>query len=173
VNKKAILAGTVATLVLAGCGSSSSSSSSSSAAASAPAATTTAAASAPAAGATISAATVPGVGSVLVNDKGHTLYVFNPDQHAHVTCTGSCAAVWPPLMASSTKPTVSAPLKASLLGTDPDPSGGQVITYNGWPLYTYVGDAAAGTASGQAENLNGGVWYAITPAGVVVTKPAS
>lgn len=161
----------------AGCGSSSSSSSSTST----PAATTTAATSAKAvakksakaaaAKLTVSAATVPGLGVILVNSQGRTLYTFAPDKKSKVTCVGSCASVWPPVtLSAGAAPAAAKQLKASLLASDPDPSGGKVVTYAGWPLYTYVGDSAAGTASGQAKNLNGGFWYVITPAGKVITK---
>jgi predicted lipoprotein with Yx(FWY)xxD motif len=100
--------------------------------------------------------------------------MFVPDQRKRVTCVGSCAAVWPPLkLASGQKPVASGQVKASLLGSDPDPEGGRVVTYNGWPLYTYVADTSAGTATGQAVNLNGGLWYVLAPSGQVIrTKPA-
>ena len=54
----------------------------------------------------------------------------------------------------------------------PDPAGGRVVTYAGWPLYTYVTDTAPGTATGQALNLNGGLWYALAPSGQVIHKKA-
>jgi predicted lipoprotein with Yx(FWY)xxD motif len=114
---------------------------------------------------------VSGLGTVLVDGKGHTLYVFAPDQAKKVTCTGSCASVWPPLkVASGQKPTLSGGVKASLVSSAPNPSGGSVVTYNGWPLYDYAADAAAGTASGQALNSSGGLWYVITPGGQVIKK---
>ena len=161
----------------AGCGSSSSSSSSTST----PAATTTAATSAKAAAKkaakaaaaklTVSAATVPGLGVILVNSQGRTLYTFAPDKKSKVTCVGSCASVWPPVtLSAGAAPAAAKQLKASLLSSDTNPSGGKVVTYAGWPLYTYVGDSAPGTASGQAKNLNGGLWYVITPTGKVITK---
>jgi predicted lipoprotein with Yx(FWY)xxD motif len=170
----AILIIPVLAVAAAGCGSSSSSSSSSSSA-STPAATTTTSATKPAKAAatklTISAATVPGLGVILVNAEGRTLYTFAPDKKTKVTCVGSCAAVWPPVTLSAGAAAAAAKqLKASLLSSDPNPSGGKVVTYAGWPLYTYIGDSAPGTASGQAKNLNGGLWYVITPAGKVITK---
>jgi predicted lipoprotein with Yx(FWY)xxD motif len=103
-----------------------------------------------------------------VNSQGHALYIFAPDAHKSVTCVGACAQVWPPLKVTASKPTVSGQVKASLLASDPDSAGGRVVTYAGWPLYTYVGDAGAGTANGEAENLNGGVWYVISPSGQVI-----
>jgi predicted lipoprotein with Yx(FWY)xxD motif len=45
-----------------------------------------------------------------------------------------------------------------------------VVTYKGWPLYTYVADTAPGQATGQAVNLNGGLWYVISPDGKVITQ---
>ena len=118
----------------------------------------------------LSVRTLPTVGAVLVNSEGHTLYTFAPDQHAKVTCVSSCAAVWPPLkLASGETAAGSAQLKASLVGSDPDPEGGSVITYAGWPLYTYEADSAAGQDNGQTIEANGGHWYVIAPSGKVIT----
>jgi predicted lipoprotein with Yx(FWY)xxD motif len=106
---------------------------------------------------------------VLVNSAGRALYTFAPDKATKVTCTGACAKIWPPLMLrGGAKPRGSGGVKASLLGSDPDPSGGRVVTYNGWPLYTYVTDTTAHVAHGQALNLNGGVWYLISTSGTPV-----
>jgi predicted lipoprotein with Yx(FWY)xxD motif len=108
---------------------------------------------------------------VLVNAQGRTLYIFAPDNHKKVTCVSTCAAIWPPaFLPSGQKPVAAGPVKQSLLASDPDPAGGQVITYAGWPLYTYVTDSAPGQHTGQALNLNGGLWYVISPAGKVITK---
>lgn len=158
-------------LLAAGCGSSSSTSTKSSA--STPAASS--ASSPPVAGAVqISTRTLPGLGSVLVNAQGRTLYVFAPDKAKKVTCVGACAAVWPPLaLSTGQKPVVSGQAKASLVGSDPNPAGGRTVTYAGWPLYTYVTDTSAGSARGQALSLNGGVWDVIAPSGKVITKKAS
>lgn len=114
---------------------------------------------------------IPGLGPVLLNAQGHTLYTFAPDKDKKVTCVSSCAAVWPPVkLSAGAKATPSGAVKASLLGSDPDPSGGNVVTYAGWPLYTYVGDTSPSIHAGQALNLNGGLWYVISPAGKVITK---
>ncbi|HEV3323192.1 MAG TPA: hypothetical protein VG147_13505 [Solirubrobacteraceae bacterium] len=130
-----------------------------------------AAASAPAAKAvSVSVRTLPNVGAVLVNSGGHTLYTFAPDNHSKVTCVSSCASVWPPLKLASGETAAGSPqLKASLLSSDPDPEGGSVITYAGWPLYTYEADSAAGQDNGQTIEANGGHWYVIAPSGKVIT----
>lgn len=117
---------------------------------------------------------INGLGVVLVNPKGRTLYVFMKDQHRHVTCTGSCASFWHPLKwTSASKPTAGGAAKSSLLGTDKNPSGGRVVTYAKWPLYTYSGDSAAGQHKGQGLNLNGGKWYVISPKGTVIKSSQS
>jgi predicted lipoprotein with Yx(FWY)xxD motif len=117
---------------------------------------------------------VSGLGVILVNPSGRTLYVFMKDARSRVTCTGQCASFWPPLKwKSKSKPTAGGTAKTSLLSTDKNPSGGRVVTYNKWPLYTYTGDSAAGQAKGEALNLNGGKWYVISATGTLVKHKSS
>ncbi len=133
-------------------------------------ASTTTAASPAAKSISLSVRTLPKVGAVLVNAEGHTLYTFVPDQHSKVTCVSSCASVWPPLKLASGETAAGPPqLKASLLSSDPDPEGGSVVTYAGWPLYTYAADGSTGQDNGQAIEANGGRWYVIAPSGKVIT----
>jgi len=121
----------------------------------------------------ISTRRVPKLGTILVDGKGRTLYMFVPDKHRRVTCTGTCAVVWPPVMRpSGAKIEARGKAKTSLFGSDRDPAGGRVVTYHHWPLYTYIADRAPGQAKGQALNLNGGLWYVLGPSGKVIrTKP--
>jgi len=115
---------------------------------------------------TIRTRSLAGVGTVLVNSRGYTLYMFEPDAQRQVTCTGLCAATWPPVKISASGRLVAGPgVRADLLGSDPDPSGGRVVTYNGWPLYTYSGDVQPGQDTGQGIDLNGGVWFLMRPTG--------
>jgi predicted lipoprotein with Yx(FWY)xxD motif len=117
----------------------------------------------------IAAKNVSGVGEVLVDGEGKTLYVFAPDKGKEVTCVSSCAAVWPPVkLEEGQKATGSGKVKSSLLGSDPSSEGGEVVTYAGWPLYGYVADTEPGKATGQGVNLNGGYWYVMSPAGKVI-----
>ncbi len=116
----------------------------------------------------LSAEKIPDLGTVLV-DEGVTLYTFAPDHAAEVTCKGSCASAWPPVtIAAGQKPTGSGVVRQDLIGTDPGPGGSEVVTYAGWPLYSFVSDTEPGEANGQNVNLNGGYWYVISPSGKII-----
>ena len=107
-------------------------------------------------------------GKVLATSSGMTLYLYTPDPKGKSVCTGSCAAVWPPLMTKG-KPLAGKGVKASLLGTTK--RGGKLqVTYAGHPLYTYTGDAKAGQANGQGY---GGIWYVLNASGKKVTSTSS
>ena len=123
----------------------------------------------------VSTKTLPKLGTILVNSKGLTLYMFVPDKQKKVTCVTTCAVVWPPLLLpSGAKAVATGSAETKLLGSDKDSAGGRVITYDGWPLYTYVSDTSPGQTNGQALNLNGGLWYVLSPAGKVIkAKPAT
>ena len=121
--------------------------------------------------ATVKTRKINGLGVVLVNGRGLTLYMFKPDRHKRVTCKGSCAVAWPPLkLKKGQRPTAGGAARQKLLGSDRNPSGGRVVTYNRWPLYRYIADSKPGQANGQATNLNGGLWYVLSPTGKVITK---
>jgi predicted lipoprotein with Yx(FWY)xxD motif len=119
----------------------------------------------------VDTAQVGELGPVLTTSSGQTLYMFPPDAERHVTCVHLCAASWPPLTAAShTAPQAGPGVQQALLGTDPDPTGGPpVVTYDGWPLYTYQDDVKSGEANGQAVDLDGGYWYVMAPSGQPIT----
>ena len=111
---------------------------------------------------------------MLVDGAGFALYNFEPDHRHQVTCTGTCALSWPPLrIAATVKARSGRGVDARLLGDDPDPSGGRVVTYNGWPLYTYADDPQPNVASGQGTDIDGGYWYLILPNGTPLIPPDS
>jgi predicted lipoprotein with Yx(FWY)xxD motif len=118
---------------------------------------------------TIAAKSLPRVGTVLVNAAGYALYMFVPDDQRQVTCTSLCAETWPPVRLRAGTALAAGPgVRQALLGSDADPAGGRVITYDGWPLYAYTGDVYAGQTTGQGIDLNGGYWYLIRPSGQLV-----
>jgi predicted lipoprotein with Yx(FWY)xxD motif len=112
---------------------------------------------APAATGTGLKTTTIGGTTVLTNAKGFTLYSFAPDTPATSKCYGSCAAYWPPVTGT---PAASSALPGRV-GTLKRTDGSEQLTYNGHPLYTYVGDSAPGQARGNNLNLNGGLWHEI------------
>jgi predicted lipoprotein with Yx(FWY)xxD motif len=104
------------------------------------------------------------LGTVLVDQTGKTLYAFAADTKGHSTCTGSCAQYWPPVEAGAGTPGDVAGVSATL-GTTMRPDGTTQLTVNGWPMYTYAGDAKPGEATGQGKNLSGGLWWVVEPDG--------
>jgi predicted lipoprotein with Yx(FWY)xxD motif len=114
-------------------------------------------------------ASMGSLGTVLVTNKGFALYMFAPDKARSVTCTGGCATAWPPLVVSAGETVTAGPgIQPGLLSTVPNPGGGRVVTYHGWPLYTYLGDANPGHAAGQGADDDGGYWYVMRPSGQIV-----
>lgn len=115
--------------------------------------------------AAVSVGTVAELGDVLVDANGNTLYLFEPDDAASVTCTADCADKWPPLtLAGDAGPALGAGVREDLVGTSSDEAGTPVVTYAGWPLYRYESDSA-GEASGHEVDENGGTWFAVTVSG--------
>jgi predicted lipoprotein with Yx(FWY)xxD motif len=112
---------------------------------------------APAATGTALRTTTIGGTTVLTNAKGFTLYSFAPDTPATSKCYGSCAAYWPPV----TGTVAVSPGAPGRVGTIKRTDGTEQLTYNGHPLYTYIGDTAPGQARGNNLNLNGGLWHEI------------
>jgi predicted lipoprotein with Yx(FWY)xxD motif len=100
---------------------------------------------------------------ILVDSKGLTLYHYTAEKRGSIKCTGACAKLWLPLVASA-KPTAGAGVAAAKLGTIKRPDGIVQITYNGMALYRYASDKRAGQTKGQGLDSH---WFAVTPAGVV------
>jgi predicted lipoprotein with Yx(FWY)xxD motif len=122
----------------------------------------------------VTTASVAGLGTVLVNGAGFTLYMFEPDRQSGTsTCYGECENLWPPvlLVAGAKAPLAGAGVHASLLGTTVRTGGIAQITYNGWPLYLWHGDSKPGEATGQGLNDSGGLWYVLNAEGVPVLRP--
>jgi predicted lipoprotein with Yx(FWY)xxD motif len=105
------------------------------------------------------------LGTALVNSKGLTLYLFEGDTGKHLGCTGGCLSSWIPLSGTATG---SGSAKASDLGTIKRGTETQV-TYDGHPLYTFVGDTKAGQTTGEGLVLSGKKWYAVSPSGAAMT----
>ena len=105
-----------------------------------------------------------GAATVLTNAKGFTLYSFAPDTPTKSNCNGVCAQNWPPVKGPATASGVK-----GTFGTIKRSNGATQATFDGHPLYTFVGDTAPGQAKGNGLNAAGGLWHEITTAG---TAPA-
>jgi predicted lipoprotein with Yx(FWY)xxD motif len=154
-------------LAVAGCGGGSSSSNQASGSqASGYGATVSAksATPAPASGAASVALANTKFGKILVDGKGETLYLWQADTKSMSTCAGACAQVWPPLTTSG-QPTAGHGVLASKLGTSRRSDGTTEVTYNGHPLYTFVGDKAPGQTTGEGNKGFGAEWDVLTAAG--------
>jgi predicted lipoprotein with Yx(FWY)xxD motif len=162
-------------LLMAACSSSSSTTTSSpaasGAAASSAAAPATTPASSPAAAgqasgaAAVSLATISKIpAKALVGSNGRTLYLFEADKNGTSACSGACAAAWPPATVTGTLQAGSG-VSQALLGTITRPDGTMQLTYNGHPLYYFVGDTGAGTAHGEGSKAFGADWYVVNASG--------
>jgi predicted lipoprotein with Yx(FWY)xxD motif len=108
--------------------------------------------------------TTIGGATVLTNSKGFTLYSFAPDTSTKSNCNGTCAQNWPPVKGPATAAGVT-----GTFGTIKRSDGSAQATFDGHPLYTFVGDTAPGQAKGNGLNAAGGLWHEITTSG---TAPA-
>jgi len=159
----ALLSLVVLALVVAGCGGGGSSSN-----------TTTAGEKSASSGGgmTVGTASISGLGTVLVDSEGMTVYLFAKDQGTASSCYGACEQGWPPVLAEG-KPTAGEGAMSSQLGTTKRKDGTMQVTYAGHPLYTYAGDTAPGEANGNESTAFGGKWSVMGTAGEAIAGTAS
>jgi predicted lipoprotein with Yx(FWY)xxD motif len=113
-----------------------------------------------------------GLGTVLVDSRGLTVYEFANDMGSRSTCDGECAVDWPPVAAPDTLP-ASLPGVSGRLGSTTRGDGGKQLTVAGHPVYTFSGDGKPGQTNGNGITLNGGRWTAVSPAGSPPVKGSS
>lgn len=119
-------------------------------------------------------AKVSGLGTVLVDGSGKTVYILTSSSQKNVPCTDSsgCTKVWPDLPLPSGMSAAKAEMgaQASLLGTKKLSDGETYPTYNGWLVYEYTGDSSPGQANGQGIKSFGGIWYVLNASGDPITS---
>jgi predicted lipoprotein with Yx(FWY)xxD motif len=124
-----------------------------------------------------STASVAGLGTVVVDAHGHTVYVLTSGHRKNVPCTDAsgCTKIWPDLALPDGVKTAHAGsgLHAALLGTQKLPNGEIYPTYNGWLMYEYSGDSGPAQSNGEGIRSFGGVWYALRADGTPATSAAS
>jgi len=116
-------------------------------------------------------ATVGGLGKILVDGQGFTLYILAADNRSgRSTCFAACAGEWPPMtLSQDTAAPIAGPgTKPSLLGLTSRGDGTEQVTYDGWPLYRWPTDTSPGMATGQGVDDENGYWYVLRPTGIVV-----
>jgi predicted lipoprotein with Yx(FWY)xxD motif len=115
----------------------------------------------------VRATTIAGLGKILADGAGFTLYMYVPDHRGHSRCSGVCAISWPPLLLprGTTRPKAGPGINAALLGTTRRAGGALQVTYDKWPLYLWQGDGAAGQATGQGDDM--GLWYVLSVTGSI------
>ena len=110
------------------------------------------------------------LGLILVNSRGHTVYLFAKDRNGRSRCTGSCAKFWPPLLSPS-KATAGSGVKTSLLSRTRRANGSLQVVYAGHPLYTFALDKRAGQTKGEGNLAFGARWYVVSVKGRAVKAP--
>jgi predicted lipoprotein with Yx(FWY)xxD motif len=105
-----------------------------------------------------------GLGRIVADAHGRSLYLFEKDTRGHSACTGVCTNYWPPLLTTG-KPVAIKGAKPSLLGSIRRADGGRQVTYAGHPLYFFSGDSASGQTTGEGLQDFGAGWYVLTPTG--------
>jgi predicted lipoprotein with Yx(FWY)xxD motif len=118
---------------------------------------------------TIATGQVEGLGTVLVDSSGMTVYEFTEDSGTKSNCYGECEAAWPPVTASG-KPTAGEGAMASALGTTKRKDGTLQVTYEGHPLYTFAEDSAPGEANGNEAE---GTWFVLGETGSPIKGQAT
>jgi predicted lipoprotein with Yx(FWY)xxD motif len=101
------------------------------------------------------------LGRILVDGRGHTLYLFLNDRHGRSACRAGCARVWAPVVVSG-RPRVATGIIRTKMGTTRRADGALQLMYNGHPLYALTVDTRPGQIRGQGFLRS---WYAVSPAG--------
>ncbi|XVV01817.1 hypothetical protein ACQPW3_31150 [Actinosynnema sp. CA-248983] len=119
----------------------------------------------------LATAVVPGLGTVLTDGDGLTLYRFDKDTASPSVsnCDGDCAQKWPPALARSEEVKIAG-VDDKLVNTIERADGTRQITVGGWPLYRFAQDQAPGDAKGQGV---GGTWFVAAPDGKKAQQAAA
>jgi predicted lipoprotein with Yx(FWY)xxD motif len=113
------------------------------------------------------------LGTILVDAKGRTLYLFEKDTKNKSKCSGQCAVNWPPALTSG-KPKAGGSAVASKLGTTKRSDGKTQVTYAGHPLYTFIVDKnKPGSTKGEGVDAFGAEWYVVGTNGKKIEKEGS
>ena len=110
-----------------------------------------------------------GLGRIIVDGRGRTLYLFEKDRRGRSMCSQACAGEWPPLITHG-RPIATDGAKQSLLGMTRRADGRKQVAYAGHPLYRFIGDMRRGQTSGEGSHDFGAGWDALSPAGKKIER---
>lgn len=110
-----------------------------------------------------------GLGRIIVERRGRTLYLFEKDARGRSACAGACATYWPPLLAKGQSLAIKG-AKQALLGSIRRADGSRQVSYAGHPLYLFSGDSMRGQTNGEGLQELGAGWYAIAPSGTKIDR---
>jgi predicted lipoprotein with Yx(FWY)xxD motif len=110
-----------------------------------------------------------GLGRIVVDGRGRSLYLFEKDVRGRSVCSGLCATYWPPLLTNGRSIAITG-AKRSLLGSIRREDGSHQVTYGGHPLYFFAGDTRRGQTNGEGLQDFGAGWYVLTPSGKKIDR---
>jgi len=110
-----------------------------------------------------------GLGRIVADAHGRTLYLFEKDTTGKSACSGTCAVYWPPLLTGGRAVAVKG-AKQSLLGSIRRTDGTHQVTYAGHPLYLFSGDTKSGETNGEGLSDFGASWYALKASGTKIDR---
>src|SRR5262245_43126145 len=110
-----------------------------------------------------------GLGRIIVDGRGRSLYLFEKDAHGRSACAGVCTVYWPPLLTNGRSIAIKGP-KPSLLGSIRRAGRGRQVAYAGQPLYFFPGDTKPGQTNGEGLKDFGASWYVLTSSGKKIDR---
>ena len=110
-----------------------------------------------------------GLGRIIVDGRGRSLYLFEKDAHGRSACSGVCTVYWPPLLTNGRSIAIKG-AKPSLLGSIRRADGSRQVSYAGHPLYFFSGDTRPGQTNGEGLKDFGASWYVLMPSGKKIDR---
>ena len=102
-------------------------------------------------------------GTMLFDERGQAIYLFDTESPGAPECYDDCSAAWPPVLTDG-PPEADGEVDAGLLGTTERDDGSVQVTYNGHPLYFYADEDPGEVLCHDVDDF-GGTWLVVTPEG--------
>jgi predicted lipoprotein with Yx(FWY)xxD motif len=102
-------------------------------------------------------------GTMLFDERGQAIYLFDKETSDTAECYDDCAEAWPPVLTEG-PPEAEGDVDAGLLGTTEREDGSVQVTYNGHPLYFYADEDPGEVLCHDVDDF-GGTWLVVMPNG--------